>query len=440
MTKRKAPPPYLDVRKDGTIRMTSPLTGLASWYIPGRADRPKTNAPAPSARAAGTDLTQGAEEACDFCEANLLKTPPEKERMVAAGGGFKALPGARASALHESIAAFRRVSNLFEVVPYHYWVANYGFTLSPRDAARMEDYLSEDAGRAHVRALLEAKLEMAGRSKEAIANLDADERAELTAGLFGGSHDLIIARRHHPAGGGGQLPLGSGDLSRAEHAAYCGFTARATADLHEQNPHVRYVVAFQNWLHAGGASFDHLHKQLVGIDGWGVLLAREAELAAANPGIYNEAVINLASAHSLVLAENDHAILIVDIGHRHPTLAVYSKSARLRPWELSEAEMRGMSDLVGAAHRAQGAEVPSNEEWIYAPQGCRARIPWRVLIHQRVNIPSGFEGGTEIYIHPQSPFQMRDALRARLAALADADLPGFRVARDGTCAPDPLRA
>lgn len=429
---------FIRVMKDGTVRMTNPLSGVASWFIPGRAARPKTNAPARPGRSVAR---RPPEDTCDFCEANTLRTPPEKERLVPEGEAFRAAPGHLASALHESPAAFRRVANLFEVVPYHYWVSNHGFRISGVDARRMDAYLSEEAGLDHVRALIAAKLEMAGRSKQEIAHLDARERVELTEALFGGSHDLIIARRHYPEGGEESAnPLGSGDLSQAEHAAYTRFTARAIEDLHAQNPHVRYVVAFQNWLHAAGASFDHLHKQLVGIDGWGALLEQEAALAIARPDIYNDAVIGQASAHKLILAESENAILLVDVGHRHPTLGIYSKSAHLRPWELSSEEMRGMSDLVHAAHRAQGSAIACNEEWIYAPRDCDARIPWRVLIHRRVNIPSGFEGGTDIYIHPVSPFQMRDEMLARLTTLIEEGLRGFRIARDGRGAPGVLRS
>ncbi|GAE78076.1 hypothetical protein JCM18918_4013 [Cutibacterium acnes JCM 18918] len=43
-------------------------------------------------------------------------------------------------------------------------------------------------------------------------------------------------------------------------------TVDSMAQLHRHNEHVRYVVVFQNWLKPAGASFDHLHKQVVAID------------------------------------------------------------------------------------------------------------------------------------------------------------------------------
>ena len=46
--------------------------------------------------------------------------------------------------------------------------------------------------------------------------------------------------------------------------------------LFDLNRYARYVVVFQNWLKPAGASFDHLHKQLVAVDERGA----QAEYAA----------------------------------------------------------------------------------------------------------------------------------------------------------------
>jgi galactose-1-phosphate uridylyltransferase len=426
---------YLEVMPDGTVRMIHPITGCEAWYVPGRAVRPITNVP-------GTPAPGGeAEDACDFCEANYLKTPPEKERLILRNGSLHPLTEVPASALSRTAAEFRRIPNLFEVVPYDYWVKNHGFRLPPACAEHMKAYLSEEAGRRHVFGLVEKKLRLAGRTGEETAALPESERRRLAEALFGGSHDLIVARKHTPGGGqAGAGPAGSGDLGQEEHFAYLKFTIKAVRDIFSRNPHVRYVMTFQNWLHAGGASFDHLHKQLVGFDAWGPLVEQEARAARANPRVYLDHVVGLAADQGRILAENDHAVLLVDIGHRHPTLAVYSKSRNLRPWEQTEEEIRGLSDLLHAAHRAQGSGLPSNEDWIYAPPDCRERIPWHVYLRWRVNNPSGFEGGTEIYIHPVTPFQMRDSLLPRLEEIrAKDDRKSFRIVTDGSAMRGPLR-
>jgi galactose-1-phosphate uridylyltransferase len=50
-------------------------------------------------------------------------------------------------------------------------------------------------------------------------------------------------------------------------------------DIFENNRYVRYIAIFQNWRKEAGASFDHLHKQLVALDEWGVSLQRELDMA-----------------------------------------------------------------------------------------------------------------------------------------------------------------
>ena len=45
--------------------------------------------------------------------------------------------------------------------------------------------------------------------------------------------------------------------------------------LYDDNQHIAYVSVFQNWLAPAGASFEHLHKQLVAIDRIGARLRGE---------------------------------------------------------------------------------------------------------------------------------------------------------------------
>ena len=121
-------------------------------------------------------------------------------------------------------------------------------------------------------------------------------------------------------------------------------------DLYERNRYAPYVVAFQNWLQPAGASFEHLHKQLVAIDDRGMASHREVQMLRSNMNMYNEWAVDYAASRNLIVAENDHAVLFAGFGHRYPTLEVYSKSATCEPWRQSEEEIRSMSDLVHAAH------------------------------------------------------------------------------------------
>ncbi len=43
--------------------------------------------------------------------------------------------------------------------------------------------------------------------------------------------------------------------------------------------------------------------------------------------------------------------------HRYPTLELFSKSRHCAPWEQTPGEIRGMSDLMHAAHAAIGPGV-----------------------------------------------------------------------------------
>ena len=68
-----------------------------------------------------------------------------------------------------------------------------------------------------------------------------------------------------------------------EHERFVAFTVESTAALFDLNRYARYVAVFQNWLRPAGASFDHLHKQLVAIDERGVQHELAMERLRANP-------------------------------------------------------------------------------------------------------------------------------------------------------------
>src|SRR5699024_9628755 len=231
---------------------------------------------------------------------------------------------------------FRRIPNLFEIVTFDYWHANYGMEA---DAELIDAYLAEDSGYDHVKSVVEAKLRR---------QLDGEDLKLAARAFFSGGHDVIVARRHHG---------GSGSLSKDEHARFIAFTIDAMRDLYEKNPYAKYVAAFHNWLKPAGASFDHLHKQLVAIDEHGPEL-RSVERV---PNVFEEPSIALERKHALIITENEHVVLCARIAHPYPTFEVYSKAPG-RPWEHNAAEVRGFSVLLHAAHRAIGAGVACNEE------------------------------------------------------------------------------
>lgn len=425
-------PNFLQRMADGTLKQINPFTGTQVWTVPGRARRPlKVDA------ASAAPLTaQQRTAACAFCPDRYLQTPPEKARLVAGSQGERMIRHLRADQLFDTVADFRRIPNLFEIVSFDYWQLNYGHQLPPAQRAAMLDYLSTDAGRRHVEALVER------RTQEPWAHMSEADRAGHVEDFFGGGHDVIVARRHFTddAENDGQL-ASSGTLTPDEHDSYLRFTIDAQRDLYASNRYVRYVAVFQNWLRPAGASFDHLHKQLVSIDERGMQAELEIQRARANPNGYNEFAVDYAAYHNLTVAENDHAVAFAGFGHRYPTLEVFSRSERPQPWLHSTAELRGMSDLIHALHAASGPTLPCNEEWHHKPPDGDVPMPWRVLIKWRLSTIAGFEGGTKIYLNTVDPQTLRDTVTGELVRLRErgsiADT--IRIGPECACVPNSLR-
>ncbi len=401
----------LEQLPDGTVRQQSPLTGTVVWTVPGRSNRPLPSAlPAPSPLpATGRDST------CAFCPGRYLDTPPERSRLVLDPGSgdpvarriLRDLPAER---LHDTIADFRRFPNLFEILAFEYWQANHGYEVPAEAAARARDYVATPTGREHVLALMRTRMRAAGAPDEQVAGASEELLLADAGPLFASSHDVIAARRHFVDGAATDDELASsGDLTAAEHHAFLALTVDALADLNTI-PHARYVVAFQNWLRPAGASFDHLHKQLVAIDEYGPLMTRILGMLAHEPDLFNTSVADPAAHDRLVIAENGHCIAVAGVGHRYPTIEIYATGATQLPWEHSPDALRAVSDVLHACHAATGRLVPTNEEWHYRPVGATAAMPWRINLKWRVSTLAGFEGGTKINVNTISPFTLRQRM------------------------------
>lgn len=397
---------------DGTVKQINPFSGTEVWTVVGRGNRPLTTPPADTTPLAPGDR----KDFCAFCQNRKLDTPPEKARLVAGKKGYEIITGLEADALDSSDAIFRRVPNLFEIVTYEYWKANYGFEMTAQARAHMENYISTPLGREHVLRTIRTKRIAAGMT----TNVSEAELLKQAECFFAGGHDLIIGQRHFTDSATNRSELAaSGDLSLQEHFGLIKFTAESINALYEQNRYAKYVAVFQNWLKPAGASFDHLHKQLVSIDERGVNAQQEIEKLRSHPNMYNEWAVDYAAVQNLVIAENDHAICFAGFGHRYPTLEVFSKSATPEPWLQTDAEIRAMSDLLHACHAAAGRNVPCNEEWHYKPIDLDIATPWRIMIKWRVSTVAGFEGGTKVYLNTISPWDLRDKVVSAMYRLRD---------------------
>ena len=455
---------------DGTVKQISPFTGTEVWTVPGRGNRPIAHAPTLVSPITAEDRSH----ACAFCSARYLETPPEKSRIVrtapgagpggtrlgsgssatggTAGSGtggaagdaapaFERIDALPASALFDTVAEFRRIPNLFEILSFDYWHTNHGYKVPDTARERMEAYLADPAGAAHVAAVARAKLRASGQDPARWEAMDDAARRAYLAPFFAGGHDVIVARRHFTdAATDTSGRAGSGTLSVAEHRVYTHLAAASMHDLYQANRWVRYVAVFQNWLRPAGASFDHLHKQLVGIDERGVTSELELQKVRANPNLYNEMGVDYAAYQGLLVASNEHAVAFAGFGHRYPTLEVYSTSATPEPWLMGREEVDAVSDLIHALHAATGADVPSNEEWHHRPLGVDQPMPWHVTLKWRVSTLAGFEGGTKIYLNTIDPWVLRDRVVGRLEDLrADRLVAPMAVGEECPTTPNRLR-
>ncbi|WP_168583028.1 DUF4921 family protein [Gephyromycinifex aptenodytis] len=421
---------------DGTIKQINLLSGTQVWTVPGRGQRPLDVAPTPA-----KPIEPGTRDAlCAFCAECYEQTPPEKARVVREGEHWRTLRGVSPSELHATTAEFRRIANLFEIVGYDYWRANHGVQADAQALAHRDAYLSCPSGREHAFGIAWRRFQAAGGTQSEWDLLPEAERVALTTRFFAGGHDVIVARRHLRDGADTADALASsGSLQVEEHRHYLRFTIEAMADLYAKIPAARYVVAFQNWLKPAGASFDHLHKQLVAIDEFGRQIEAELPKAQADPDLYNALALDYAAREGLVLAENEHAVAFAGFGHRYPTLEVYSRSTHGRPWEASLPEQDAMSDLVHAMHAATGPAIPCNEEWQHQPPSCSTPMPWRIQLKWRISTLAGFEGGSRIYLNTISPGALRDQVLANLMQLREQGRIAPKIALGAECPVAQLR-
>ncbi|MGA2142008.1 MAG: DUF4921 family protein [Brevinematales bacterium] len=428
---------YYQRMPDGTIKQINPYNGTEVWCVEERKRGPILNAVPRNPVPLRVSIP---ENYCDFCCSKYELCTPEKARVVReADGKWRKYYRVESEKPGGCSADFRLVGNLFEIVTYDYWAKNYHYKMNKTNRDWKEKYLSSPKGYNHAMKMLEIKLNRMGAD---FSSMPEDEKIEKLNPFFGGSHDLIIGKRHYREGAKFTHELcSSGEMTVEEHFQYILFTAESVKDLFDQNHFIRYIIVFQNWLRPAGASFDHLHKQLVGLDEWGVQMEREMAELNRNQNLYNEFSINFGIYHSMILAENDYAIAVTEIGHRFPTVVVYSKSETSRPFEQTREEIKGMSDLVHAVHCVTTSQTTCNEEWYYSPFDSVYSMPWRICIKLRIHTPAGFEGNTEIYINPVHPRKLASELAKLLEIKRDEGLicPDIRIGGEVKREPNVLK-
>lgn len=411
---------------DGTVKQVNPFTGTKVWTLPDRAGRPfarEVRAPLP--------LDPADHDAyCAFCSRRMLETTPELARLVRTPDGWMELRGVLAEELQTSRPEFRLIANLFEILSYDYWHLSHGWHATPEADARRTTYLSTALGREQVSRVVRTKLRARGVPETVLAARTFEDDVRDSIEFFASNHDVVVARRHFVDGATLDTQLaGSGTLTPEEHCHYVGFTIETARRIYADNPYARYVSIFQNWLTPAGASFDHLHKQLVAIDELSVQTEREAQRVREEPGLYAHWGEAYAAEQGLIVARTPSAVAFAGVGHRYPSLEIHSRDPWCLPWELSAAQVQDYSDLLHACHAATGVDVPTNEEWHHRPPSLDLPMPLRAVIKWRVSTLAGFEGGTKIYVNTIDPWMVRDRVVRRLTELAEGGVlaPSVRV-------------
>lgn len=396
--------------KDGTIRYRNPFAETEAWFTPGRRRRPFHTLD----KAPGAILSEAQpQNYCAFCPANYVQTTPEKSRFEKNGRDWRLCDQPSPERVFANQARFRRIGNLYEIISYDYWQKKYGFDLSEKEQAHQDAYLDSEKGRDHLFSLLNDKQKVLGQTPARPG--DVDQLLRLSKPFFGGSHELIIPQSHFVDGATDTTQLCStGELSPEEHFYYFALSIHAMNDIYQNNSFVRYVCVYTNWLRDAGASFEHLHRQVIGIDLFSPETIHGADLARKNPQVYEDYARFLAYDQDLILCDNPFALAAVDIGRPYPAVIIFSKSKNLNPAEHSPEEVRGMSDIVHAVHAAFGVDSAVNEEWYYSPPDSGMRLPWYVVVKWRNHRLAGIEGITQIFPNEVSPLDVKEMLLNKL--------------------------
>ena len=222
------PAMYYNIMPDGTVKQVNPFTGNEVWAVTGRRNKPIANDVPPEAKKI---VIHEPENYCSFCPPRYFETPPEKSRLIARDGRWEKLDTLAPEKYSETVAEFRRVGNMFEIVTLDYWRKNYAYKVPPQRLKWREEYLANTLGFKHINDIVQYKLMQEGKTAEDLEKMPMTERFAIADAFFGGGHELVIARRHYKDGAEYDTDLfSSGEMTLEEHYQYFKFTIEALLD------------------------------------------------------------------------------------------------------------------------------------------------------------------------------------------------------------------
>ena len=346
---------------------------------------------------------------CPFCLGQNFLTTPEKLCAIKSQDqiSYITYPSLQD---HSQNVLFRRQANLFEIISYDYWQEKYNITTSQADIARIDKAFDDPQTRSSFEELLQLNEQL---NNQDIKDFSILEQKKMCEYFFNGFHELLTSGRHYlPQATNTSELFHSGHILWSDHRVSFEMICNTITDMCARNPFITFITIFQNWLSEAGASIEHWHKQILGIDFWGHVLLREASLTKDRPTFYRDFICDTVNQENLLIAENMHALAYIEIGGKTGRITICSKSQNLRPQEHTLEEIHAMSDLSHAILSTLTPLTPYNEKWFYTPFHQEDfTTPWRITINLRANVNAGFENITQKLINPISPKKLADAIR-----------------------------
>ncbi len=382
--------PWISKEKSGVENYYNPFLDVRSMFTPDR----RTKIFTPHTSLPNTRKLPKDEFYCDFCIGKIDQATPEKRISFYQDNVVQYTDYPTFTQAQSKDIIFRRQGNLFEIINYDYWQQKHSIQTPQSDINRIEEMFQDEQTKSYLQNLLSLKY---AKSSISLDQVSIQQQKKDCEAFYSGFHELLTSGRHYDDH---QL-FHSGSIQ--DHRVSMTMLIDIIQDMTTKNPHISFVAVFQNWLSKAGASFEHWHKQILGLDFWGRVLEREFDLYKDNPNVYKDFAFEVANQEDLFIAENEHAIAYVETGGKAGRIVICSKSKNLRPNEHTPEEIQSMSDLTYAIRNVLTVDTPYNEEWFYTPfNQDKFQTPWRIVIDIRTGVCAGFENITQVLINPLS--------------------------------------